>query len=199
MPENTNVHKHNSNTDAQFIEAIKANDEKALKTLYVNNFQKIETLILKNNGTIEQAKDIYQEAFITVWKNVKENKFSPEKNNAINGYLYTIAKNKWMDYLRSPAYKKQVSYHTIKDTAPVASEAESDSVTIDQDKKLSMAMEAFEGLGDACKTLLTKFYFEKKSMKEIAHELQMDAASTRNKKYRCMQTLRGLALEMNEK
>jgi len=61
------------------------------------------------------------------------------------------------------------------------------------------AMEAFEGLGDACKTLLTKFYFEKKSMKEIAHELQLDAASTRNKKYRCMQTLRELALEMNEK
>ena len=198
MPENTNVHKHSSKTDTQFIEAIKGNDEKTLKTLYVNNFQKTETLILKNNGTTEQAKDIYQEAFITVWKNVKENKFLPENESAINGYLYTIAKNKWMDYLRSPAYKKRVSYHTINDTVPVVSTAENDSVQIDHDKKLSMAMEAFEVLGDACKTLLTKFYFEKKSMKEIAHELQLDAASTRNKKYRCMQTLRELALEMNE-
>ena len=179
------------------VNAINANDEKALKALYIDNFQKIETLVLKNSGTKEQAKDIYQEAFIAVWKNVKNNKFSPENETAINGYLYTIAKNKWMDYLRSPAYKKRVSYHTINDSVPVASLAESDANPADHDKKLSLAMEAFEELGDACKTLLTKFYFEKKSMKEIAIELRLDAASTRNKKYRCMQTLRELTIELN--
>jgi len=198
MANNPTVLKQNTFT-SHFVETIKFNDESALRTLYKNNYFKIETLILKNNGTVEQAKDVYQEAFIAVWKNIKNNKFLPESNNAINGYLYTIAKNKWMDYLRSPAYKKRVSYHTINDNIPIVSSAESSVNQADHDKKLSLAMEAFEELGEACKTLLTKFYFEKKSMKEIAIELQLDAASTRNKKYRCMQTLRGLALEMNEK
>jgi len=57
-------------------------------------------------------------------------------------------------------------------------------------------MHAFKGLGAPCKDLLMKFYFEKKSMKDIAEELQLDAASTRNKKYRCMQKLRELALNL---
>ena len=180
------------------VDAININDEKTLKVLYVSNFRKVEALVLKNSGTTEQAKDLYQEAFITVWKNVKKNKFLPKNETAINGYLYTIAKYKWMDYLRSPAYKKRDSYHAINETASQIASAESENEYVEHDKKLSLAMEAFEELGEACKSLLTRFYFEKKSMKEIADELQLDAASTRNKKYRCMQKLRGLALEMSE-
>jgi RNA polymerase sigma factor (sigma-70 family) len=179
------------------VEAIRDNDELTLRNLYKSNFKKVEAMILKNSGTKEQAKDIYQESFITVWKNVRENKFVPGNETAINGYLYTIAKNKWMDYLRSPAYKKRVSYDTVKMADPVHSYSEN-QVTVEAfEKKLSVVMEAFNELGEACKTLLTRFYFEKKSMKEIAIELQLDTASTRNKKYRCMQTLREFALELN--
>lgn len=198
MPEYTNVKKQNNKTDAQFIEAIKTNDNKVLKALYVNNFRKIENLVLQNNGTNEQAKDVYQEAFITVWKNVRNNKFLPKNETAINGYLYTIAKNKWMDFLRSPAYKKRVSFDTLKIAEPVHLHEEKNNEDDVFNKKLSVAMDAFKELGDACKNLLTKFYFEKKSMKEIAIELELDAASTRNKKHRCMQTLRELALELNK-
>ena len=56
-------------------------------------------------------------------------------------------------------------------------------------------MLAFKNLGEACKSLLSKFYFEKKSMNVIAKELALDSASTRNKKYRCMQKLREIALK----
>lgn len=197
MAEPTTVLMQNTFASPKIVNAINANNEKALKALYVDNYHKIETLVLKNSGTKEQAKDIYQEAFITVWKNVKNNKFLPENETSINGYLYTIAKNKWMDYLRSPAYKKRVSYHAIHETIPPTPIAENSSESFDQDEKLTIAMKAFECLGEACKNLLTKFYFEKKSMKEIAIELQLDAASTRNKKYRCMQTLREMVSEMN--
>ncbi len=182
---------------SRFVDAMRVNDESALRTLYENNFKKVETMILKNNGTSEQAKDIFQEAFIAVWKNVHNNKFSPGNEKAINGYLYTIAKNKWMDYLRSPAYKKRVSFHTVSETNPARSVVENDNLVTERETRLALAMKAFENLGEACRTLLVKFYFEKKTMKEIAEELQLDAASTRNKKYRCMQALRGLAQEMN--
>jgi RNA polymerase sigma factor (sigma-70 family) len=197
MPENNKIDNPISNA-AQFHKAIKANDEKALQSLYINNFKKIESLVLNNNGTTEQAKDIYQEAFITVWRNVKNDKFSPDNETALNGYLYTIAKNKWMDYLGSSAYKKTVSINQLSNiTTNDAINEESVNEEM-QEQKLSVAMKAFQELGEACKTLLTKFYFEKKTMKEIALELKLDAASTRNKKYRCMQALRVLALEMNK-
>jgi len=178
----------------QIVSAIKNNNEVVLKSLYTNNYHKIEYLVLNNNGSLEQAKDIFQEAYIAVWKNIKNNSFIPKNESAISGYLYTIAKNKWMDYLRSSEYKKKVSLTTMnhiheKEDSTIFSENSKE-----HDQKLSIAMKAFKNLGNPCKELLTKFYFEKKSMNIIAEELSLDAASTRNKKYRCMQKLRELAL-----
>ena len=60
---------------------------------------------------------------------------------------------------------------------------------------LGIAATAFQHLKDGCKDLLAQFYYEKKSLKEIADNLGLDPASVRNKKYRCMQELRALALQ----
>ena len=181
----------------EVVGAIKRNDSTTLKSLYTNNYPKIEALILKNSGTKEHAKDIFQEAFLAVWQNVKQDKFVPKSESSINGYLYTIAKNKWLDVLRSQGYKKtitasQLSYFEIKDE-------ENNGIDDDilKDKRLEDVMLAFKNLGEACKSLLRMFYFEKKSMNLIAEELKLDAASTRNKKYRCMQKLRQIALNNN--
>ncbi|WP_179005443.1 RNA polymerase sigma factor [Winogradskyella forsetii] len=178
-----------------FIEAVKNNDPQVLKNLYVNNYPKIEILVLRNSGSKDQAKDIYQDAFLAVWQNIKQDKFIPKSESSINGYLYTIAKNKWLDVLRSSGYKKtivasQLGHFEIKDE-------ENNDIDDDilKDKRLEDVMLAFKNLGEACKSLLRMFYFEKKSMKFIAEELALDSASTRNKKYRCMQKLKSLALK----
>ncbi len=55
-------------------------------------------------------------------------------------------------------------------------------------------MDAFKLLGNPCKQLLTTFYFEKKSLREIADELQIEENTARNKKYRCMEKLREMVL-----
>jgi len=186
---------HKINYNIKLITAIKDNDSIALKSLYTNNYPKIEALILKNNGTKDNAKDIYQDAFLAVWQNIKQDRFIPKNESSINGYIYTIAKNKWMDVLRSQGYKKtivasQLSHFQIKDE-------ENNGIDDDilKDKRLEGVMLAFKNLSEACKSLLSKFYFEKKSMNLIAEELTLDSASTRNKKYRCMQKLREIALK----
>jgi len=178
----------------KIVDALKRNDTKALNRLYSNNYWKIESLVLKNNGSKAHAKDIYQEAFLTLWQNVKQDKFKPRSESSINGYLYTIAKNKWMDVLRSKAYSKtivesQMAYFEIKDD-----EDHGIDDNILKDNRIEKLMQAFKTLGSDCKTLLRKFYFEKLSMKNIAKDFELDAASTRNKKYRCMQKLRQKAL-----
>ncbi|MTE26685.1 RNA polymerase sigma factor [Winogradskyella ouciana] len=179
----------------QVIDAIKNNDSSTLKSIYTKNYPKVEILVLKNNGTKEHAKDIYQEAFLALWQNIKQDKFVPATESSINGYLYTIAKNKWMDVLRSKGYKKtivasQLQHFEIKDE-------EDNGIDDDilKDKRLEDVMLAFKNLGEACRSLLRMFYFEKKSMNLIAEELSLDSASTRNKKYRCMQKLKQIALK----
>lgn len=176
---------------SELVYAIKSNETSVLKHFYTANYKKIEVLVLKNSGSIEYAKDIYQDAFITVWTHVKNDKFIPENDTALQGYLYRIAKNKWTDVLRSKAFKnsKSLNTETIAVIENDESDYEHDAV---ENNKLKTAMEAFKNLGQPCKQLLTTFYFEKKSLRDIAEQLQLNEASVRNKKYRCMEKLRVL-------
>lgn len=184
---------HEINHQLQLVEAIKANDQIALKQFYMNNYFKIEALVLKNSGSVEHAKDLYQESFITVWKNLKADKFTPKNETALQGYLFQIAKNKWMDVLRSKTFKKT---NSLSDETLDVLKHESEDASIENEysTKLIATMNAFKNLGQPCKQLLTHFYFEKKSLRVIASELQLGEASVRNKKYRCMEKLRSIAL-----
>ena len=78
-----------------------------------------------------------------------------------------------------------------------ALESEAMEDYMEEDNKLKATMGAFAKLGSECKELLTKFYFEKASLRDIASELSLGEASARNKKYRCIQKLREIALSSN--
>lgn len=186
------------NSQAELINALKSNDSLVLKSLYTSNYYKVESLVLKNSGTIDHAKDIYQEAFISMWNNIKNDSFVPQNETAIQGYLYQIAKNKWMDVLRSSQFKKT---NLIRNEMTIANNNDEGINEEEQEvifkQKLKQAMDAFKTLGSPCKELLTTFYFEKKSLREIADELQIEENTARNKKYRCMEKLRELVLASN--
>lgn len=184
------------NNQIHLISAFKTNDSVALKQFYVINYHKIEAFILSNNGSKEHAKDVYQEAFLAVWRNIKDDKFQSKNQSSLNGYLYTIAKNKWMDYLRSKDYRKTTTSLEFSNYAATDLELEKNNDDNLKNKRLHITMNAFKNLGEPCKSLLSKFYFEKRSMKDIANELKLNAASTRNKKYRCMRKLKELALKI---
>ena len=173
-------------------EAVKNNNEVVLKQLYDECYPKIEMYILKNNGTRPQAKDIFQEAFIATWQNVKDSKFVPKNESALQGYLYQIAKNKWIDFLRSSRFKKTVS---IKENIQLEQTENEDPLVSNDDVKL--ALDAFNSLEDECRKLLTHFYFEKKSLREIAIAFSIGEASARNKKYRCINKLKALVKSPN--
>ncbi|MDC8002940.1 sigma-70 family RNA polymerase sigma factor [Aureisphaera galaxeae] len=178
------------------VNAIKSNDEIVLKKLYQDNYRKVEVHVLKNKGTMPQAKDIYQEAFLAMYQNIKEDKFTPKNETALQGYLFQISKNKWTDYLRSSRFKKTTQIpegFQIKEEFSLNGQenAEQDS------KKTESAIHAFKQMGNECKKLLEIFYFQKKSLREIAALFDIGEASARNKKYRCIQKLRALVLSTN--
>ena len=170
---------------------IKQNDATTLKELYKINFTKVKRYVLKNSGNEQQAKDVYQEAFLAMWRNIKNDKFSAESETAINGYIYTIAKNKWMDHLRSLRYKN---------TTFINREIEFDETETEenelQSRKIKLIMEAVSQLGERCQLLLKLFYFQRKPFKEIAQIMAMDEASARNAKYRCQEQLKKMTLNI---
>ena len=182
---------HKIQHQLKLINAIKANDSVSLKYFYTSNYRKVELMVLKNSGSQAHAKDVYQDAFIALWNNVKSGKFEPESDTSLQGYLYRIAKNKWLDVLRSKRFK---STQTLTEERSLYLKQDDSIDETDTSKKLDLAMDAFKNLGEPCKSLLKTFYFEKKSLREISEELEMEESSVRNKKYRCMEKLRASVL-----
>ena len=180
------------NKKDETIIGFQENDDAILRRVYSAVYPKVRNYVLKNNGDEAQSKDIFQEAFIACWKNIKANKLS--ENGNVEAYLYTIAKNKWIDYLRSIAYRK-----TVSDNDDLIQQNLGEELLVDEHEekeKRKVLQLALKQLAVDCKELLTKFYFERRSMNEIAEELKLSSASTRNKKYRCMEKLRLLSLEI---
>ena len=182
-----------SNIDQKkLVDRVKANDPLVLKALYHTNYYKVEQYILNNSGSKEQVKDIYQEAFITVWKNVKLGKFTPNGDTALNGYLYRIAQHKWLDYLKSGHRRNQTSLQEHEKYLKEWDGATALEIDDFNTERLAKIVNTLKLLGEPCRNLLITFYFEKKSLQQIAKELKIGEASARNKKYRCIEKLRTL-------
>ena len=175
----------NTNQSEQ-LSAIKANDEKALQQLYQQNFPKVEMYILQNNGSTEQAKDIFQEAFIAVWRNIQLNKFNPESETAIAGYIYQIAKYKWLDHLRSSYYKKVLPIDEKSNEMVV------EVLPEEENNYIVAVRKNIQLLGENCREIMKQFYYQKQSLKLIAEKFNWTEATARNNKYRCVQRLREL-------
>lgn len=181
------VTSNHHNAQNQLVAAFKKNDPVVLENFYAGNYSKVEAYIIQNNGDAEKAKDIFQEAFVAVWQNIKLDKFIPNNDTALSGYIYQIAKNKWIDYLRS-AYKKNTLH---SDNIVLTNEAEPE-VAEEQEQQLQQMKTHFANLGATCKDVLLRFYYKKESLRNIATSLGWTEATARNNKYRCLQQLKGL-------
>lgn len=171
-----------------WIDLLKANDEQTLKALYAANYHKIEAYVLNNNGTAEDAKDIYQEAFIAVWRNIQLNKVSFASMDKLQGYLFRVAQYKWLDQLRSGKRQKTISVDNI--------DAGSTETNMDNDEQeyLEKVKSYYAAMEEPCKSLLHRFYFLKQKLSEIAAFFSWTDATAKNNKYRCLQRLRSMIL-----
>ncbi|MCO5248032.1 MAG: sigma-70 family RNA polymerase sigma factor [Chitinophagales bacterium] len=166
------------------IEDIKNNNEKVLREIYTKYYYYSEQFILTNSGTSEDAKDIYQEAFIVFWRNVQLGNFQQQHAKSIGAYLLQVVKNKWIDILRK---NKNHPMTTLVYDLPDISGTYMDT---EEEKYMELVKKHYMELGEPCKTLLEKFYFKKESMQKIAQHFSWTVGSAKNNKYRCLQKLR---------
>jgi RNA polymerase sigma factor (sigma-70 family) len=168
------------------IRAIRHNDNSTLRALYVDNYRQAEKYIVANSGSPDEARDIFQEAFIAVWRNIQLGRFEPQHENSLNSYLMQVVRNKWLDHLRSARHRMTVpltSDHTEEEltTAPA-----------DEQQKINSVKLHFQQLGELCREVLRRFYYEKESLRAISVAFNWTEATARNNKYRCMQKLKEL-------
>lgn len=167
------------------LRALRENDEKALRLFYQANYPKVERYVLENNGSADEAKDVYQEAFIAVWRNIQLGRFQPRQGTSLDGYIYQVAKNKWLDHLR--AVKRKPVIPLTDETNGL--EAVPD-LSEEEQQRLASIKTNLEQLGQICRDVLVRFYYHRQSMRTISIALKWTEETAKNNKYRCLQRLR---------
>lgn len=166
-------------------------DRVTLKDIYAKHYPSVENYVLQNSGSGDDAKDIFQEAITAAWLNTKEGKFEPNDASALGGYIFRIAKYKWLDKLKSKSYRSTL--RLADDFDPEEEKPESSF----QDERLEQLRNIYAQLGDKCQNILNRFYYAKMSLEDIGSEMGFDAATVKTQKYRCMKKLRQLKDQSN--
>lgn len=148
----------------------------------------MKQFILHNSGSEADASDVFQEAIIAAWINIREEKFVSQNGTTVEAYIFQIAKNKWLDIVRSKTFKSTTRL-TVYSLAG-ANFTEEDTSEISTESRYKYLSELYTSLGEKCKRLLNLFYYQKRSLKEIGESLNMDPDTVRTTKYRCMMKLR---------
>ncbi len=169
------------------LKGLANNDSRAVEALYKSHFGMIQHFVTNNNGSLDDARDVFQEAMITLYEKVQTDSFS--LTCQIKTYLFSICKHLWLKRLQQMG----------KYSAPLSTEEESVSVEIDMDdfakKDAAFAImdRALNSLGEPCKSLLEGYYLNKKDMQALAAEFgYTNSDNAKNQKYKCLLRLKKL-------
>lgn len=175
------------NSEYSLLKGLANNDSKAVDTLYKSHFPMIQHFVMNNNGSFDDAKDIFQEAMITLYEKVQNDTFT--LTCQIKTYLFSICKHLWLKRLQQLG-----RYNT-----PLNAEEESVSVEVDleefnkKDAAFAIMDRALNSLGEPCKSLLEGYYLNKKGMQELAADFgYTNADNAKNQKYKCLMRLKKL-------
>jgi RNA polymerase sigma factor (sigma-70 family) len=162
-------------TDAEIINYLKnGNYSKSVNGLY-GLLPTVQKYIKDNNGSSDDAQDIFQDALVVLYKKVESGEFV--LTVTLKTYLMAVVKNCWLQELRK---RKKLPEGELK--------SDMGDFVLEDEPGYNHASEAFNLLAEKCKQLLIMFYFKKKNFKEIANYFSYSNETVaKNQKYRCIE------------
>lgn len=176
------------------IDRIRSGDEDSLREIYREYRQPfIQWIKGEFSCTDDDAIEFFQTSVVILYDNIITGKLT-ELNSHVKTYLFGIGRNKAREWLRhrqrqgTTADDLLINY--LHEEAPETDEAEfaASLRTIDA---------GMNQLGEPCRSLLTYFYYQKLSMREICERLEYKNEDTaKNQKYKCLKRLQSICLDI---
>ena len=173
------------NNERILLQGLARNDRKAVETIYKENYTTVQSLIINNNGTADDAKDIFQEAMIVLYEKARSGTF--ELSCQIKTYVYSVSRRLWLKRLQQ-ANRYNADIGNADGVVPVEEDIDEHEK---RDAEFDMMEKAIQGLGEPCKSLLEAFYLRKMNMQEIATTFgYTNAENAKTQKYKCLMRLK---------
>jgi len=173
--------------DQDILKGILAGDGRALEAIYRLYYPSISHMILQNNGSSEEAQDIFQEAIIVLYDKVSQGTF--ELNSKLKTYLYAVSRRLWLKQINHARFgNTDISHYE---------DLLSSEEDIDKHQEIEVQFEqmeqAIDKLGEPCKTIIHDFYILNHSMQDICEKFgYTNTDNAKTQKYKCLQRLKKL-------
>ncbi len=174
-------------TDSEVILGILNGSKDILERLYKAYFPMVLQLVVMNNGTEDEAKDVFQETVIVLYNKVQSGGF--ELSSKLKTFIYSVSRRLWLKRLTYKS-RNSGSLQYFEETLPVEQYFEQHE---EKDRLFRQMETALVHLGEPCKTIIEDFYINNKSMQEICEKFgYTNADNAKNQKYKCLQRLKKL-------
>jgi RNA polymerase sigma-70 factor (ECF subfamily) len=156
-------------TDEALLRLIRGKDIRAYERLYDRHAQVVYNLVMRIVRDPASAEELLQEIFWQVWQKAEQY----EGTGPAGAWLYRVARNRALDYLRHQQARPQRAGTEIEtlERSPryYASSAESE---VEQSWRRQQVMQALESIPGEQRLCLELAYFEGMSQREIAERTQ---------------------------
>ncbi len=165
------------------IEGIRNQDKTVLKKLYVDYFPVIKRFIIENSGCEQDAKDVFQEGIVIIYRKIKNGTFN--LTSSFKAYIYSVCRYIWIKHLydrKRNVYDQNiyVEYEGIQDIS--INEYE-------KNEQYKLYQTHFKRLNKDCKKIL-RLFLKKISLKDIADKMGIESIQyVKRKKYKCKEQL----------
>lgn len=183
----------NEHAETALLEMLRGGEQrqvdKALSQLYEQYFEPIKQLVEKNNGTEEEAHDIFQETLLSFYTQLRQKQL--QLKCGIQTFLYSIARNIWRDELRRR--KRMDKLVETYDFVQIEEDHMTSLLVTEQAQQLAKLIAM---LDEKCQQVLIHFYFDRYRMQQIAKLLGFaNEQVAKNKKSKCLKKLKTLVEE----
>ncbi len=168
--------------DKELLKGLANNDSSAIETIYRECFAVVQKLVINNNGTHDDAKDVFQEALIVLYEKAKTDNF--ELTSQIRTYVYSVCRRLWLKKLQGLQRFGGAPVESLEEIVPVEDDLEEHKAINLRYKTMEHALSS---LGEPCKSLIEAYYLQKKNMQDIADEFgYTNADNAKTQKYKCL-------------
>jgi len=173
--------------EKSLLNGLAKNDRDAVEAIYAGHYSMIQSMIINNNGSADDARDIFQEAMIVLYEKARSGSF--ELHCQLKTYIYSVARRLWLKRLKQ-MQRINTEVNGLEETVPVEEDVDAHEL---RNQEFQVIEKSLSSLGEPCKSLLEAFYLQKKNMNDIAEAFgYTNADNAKNQKYKCLIRLRKL-------
>ncbi len=168
--------------NAYYLEGIASRDSKVITEIYKDILPGITSWVRQNGGQEEDAKDLFQEMIVSIYKKQKSGDFV--LTCKFWSYALVVCRNLWFAKTRK---SERISYVEQVDDDRVEI-GQSMQEELEQKEQLQLYRMHFASLTESCQKVLSLF-FAKVKMAEIARKMDSSEAYIKKKKFKCKENL----------